>query len=377
MQLAPTKKRSWVLGVGSLGMCYLTLNDPRSFGFLVAYVIVGYLGSLLLSKKNNLTVAVLTTFVLIYMAYKKYFFLEFIPGGEGLLAHSLNSLGVSFIIFRQISWALHQPSGHLMHYLAYMFNFTTFVAGPVQEPHDFMEQIDKPVAKQSNNELLRHLSRITTGLVKKFILCDLLFLHSLPVTFDLSALSGFEWLVACNVWFVYLYLDFSGYCDIVLGIAGLMGLPLPENFNHPFKARNLIDFWSRWHITLSEWIKNYIHIPLTRLLTDKFGVERLRFNSIVAVFVAFFLIGLWHGNTLSFVVFGLTQGFGVAVCNFLEVGIKNKWGKKSFKAYKANPVVKYLAIFITLEYMALCLSLMKYTPTDVGHMTLKIFGVSV
>jgi D-alanyl-lipoteichoic acid acyltransferase DltB (MBOAT superfamily) len=308
------------------------------------------------------------------MIYKKYFFIKYLPGGDSLVSHGLATIGVSFIIFRQISWALHKTKESFVCYLSYLFNFTTFLAGPVQEPHAYISELNAPSQKLDTQTLLSHLSRLTTGLVKKYLLCDLLLIHSLPADIDLQHMTGLAWLCASYVWFLYLYLDFSGYCDIIISVAALMGLRLPENFKRPFLARNLSDFWSRWHITLSTWIKNYVYTPLSRMFVGRFGVAHVKMCSLASIFVSFFMMGLWHGSQSKYIVFGLTQAVGVAICYLWEILLKKKLSKEKFKAYKKNMAIRVVAILITLQYMALSLTLIKNEPHEVWGMICKLWN---
>jgi len=131
---------------------------------------------------------------------------------------------------------------------------------------------------------------------------------------------------------IFLYCNFSGYIDIIIAIARLMRLQLPENFNRPFSSTSFIDFWNRWHITLSTWLKTYVYNPLmVTLMRHCDSVELEPHLGVACFFVTFFLIGLWHGRTSEFLFFGLLQGGGVAINKLWQIYIAKALGRKRYK----------------------------------------------
>ena len=136
-----------------------------------------------------------------------------------------------------------------------------------------------------------------------------------------------------TIYTVYLYFNFSGYMDIVIGVARFLRFHLPENFNRPFFADNFIEFWARWHITLSTWLKTYVYNPLLIILMRRYPSPNLEsFFAVIAYFVTFFLVGVWHGQTSEFIVFGALQGLGVSVNKLHQVvlasmlaGLSSRW----------------------------------------------------
>src|SRR4029077_2686093 len=138
---------------------------------------------------------------------------------------------------------------------------------------------------------------------------------------------------------LYLYFNFSGYTDIVIGIAGFLRLRLPENFNRPFSSTNFIDFWGRWHITLSAWLKTYVFNPLTKVLMKRFPSAKAQpVIGVVAFFVTFFLIGVWHGQTPAFLIFGVLLGTGVSVNKLFQI-LMDKWlGHSAYKQLASNSI---------------------------------------
>jgi hypothetical protein len=154
----------------------------------------------------------------------------------------------------------------------------------------------------------------------------------------------------------FLYANFSGYIDIVVAIARLMRVRLPENFDRPFSASSFIDFWNRWHITLSTWLKTYVYNPLLLVLMRR--ISALAIQPLLAVFcffVTFFLVGIWHGRTSEFVMFGVLQGGGVAINKLWQIRLTNWLGRKGYKALAANPVYVAFSRGLTFSWFAFTL----------------------
>jgi alginate O-acetyltransferase complex protein AlgI len=149
---------------------------------------------------------------------------------------------------------------------------------------------------------------------------------------------------------LYLYANFSGYCDVVIALGRLFGLELPENFNRPFSATNFIEFWSRWHITLSTWLKTYVFTPLMmRLMRLSDSPAAASGLSAFAFFVTFFLVGAWHGQTSEFLFFGVLQGGGVAANKLYQTVMTQALGRKRYLALAGNPI--YAAICRGLTFV--------------------------
>jgi alginate O-acetyltransferase complex protein AlgI len=154
----------------------------------------------------------------------------------------------------------------------------------------------------------------------------------------------------------FLYSNFSGYIDIVIALARLMRVRLPENFDRPFSASSFLDFWNRWHITLSSWLKTYVYNPLLIALMRRVpshAVEPLL--GVVAFFVTFFLVGVWHGRTSEYVVFGALQGGGVALNKLWQVGLTWAMGRKGYKELAKNPVYIAFGRGMTFSWFAFTL----------------------
>jgi alginate O-acetyltransferase complex protein AlgI len=226
------------------------------------------------------------------------------------LMPALPPLGISFFVFEFVHYLFdvyrgYAPIKNPWHFGLFAIFWPSLVAGPVKRYHQFVPSVIAGVKCVSSTDVSLGLLQVGAGLVKKFA-ADNLTIWIDIYTPEFAALSyGWRWVYFVALAFRIL-LDFSGYSDMAIGYARMLGIHLPINFNWPYLARNLSDFWSRWHISLSTWIRDYIYIPLGG---NRHGILR----RIVNVGLAFAICGLWHGPEWHFVLWGLLHGFGLAI----------------------------------------------------------------
>jgi D-alanyl-lipoteichoic acid acyltransferase DltB (MBOAT superfamily) len=354
-----TAWRFTVLLAASILFVALLGSDLRSFLPLAGFLGLGYLGLLLIQKKApQALVLSLIGMILAYMWLKKYTFLP----ATGFLPFAYLTVGLSYIFFRVLHLLIEtgqdveRPPG-IGAYLLYTLNFTTFVSGPIQR---FNESEREPLALDAA-VIATQLERIVIGFFKVNIVAMLL--HAVqqdalqdlahPVPPGLKLYAAFR---LCIVYPLFLYCNFSGYIDIVIALARLMRLALPENFNRPFSAASFLDFWNRWHITLSMWLKTYVYNPLLTALMRRVSAPRVQaYLGVLCFFVTFFLVGIWHGRTSEFVVFGLLQGGGVAVNKLWQVILAQLLGNKRYRALAKKPLYIAFGRGLTFSWFAFTL----------------------
>ncbi len=220
--------------------------------------------------------------------------------------------GISFFTFRSISYLVDiyrgdmEPERNLLHYTFCMTFFPPLLAGPVVRARDLLPQIKaNPVATTAMTG--EGLFLIMTGLIKKVIIADYISGNFVDRVFDNPALySGFENVMGCIGFTVQLYCDFSGYSDMAIGLALLMGYRFKANFNAPFKAQNPGEFWHRWHISLSTWLRDYLYIPMGG---SRRGKGRTYLNNMLTMLIG----GLWHGAGWMYLLWGAYHGTLLAV----------------------------------------------------------------
>jgi D-alanyl-lipoteichoic acid acyltransferase DltB (MBOAT superfamily) len=229
--------------------------------------------------------------------------------------------------------------------LLYTLNFTTFITGPVQRYDAFAaDQFATNPIPLGPRVIGLQLERIVRGFFKVNVLGmlfhafqeDAINQMAQPVSYEFKIWAAFRVAV---LYPLFLYCNFSGYIDIVIAIARLMRVRLPENFDRPFSSSSFIEFWTRWHITLSAWFKTYVYNPLLVALMRRVTSSTLQtLLGVISFLVTFFLVGVWHGRTSEFVFFGVLQGGGVAVNKLWELGLTRALGRRGYKALAQNAI---------------------------------------
>lgn len=226
-------------------------------------------------------------------------------------------VGISFFTFQSMSYTIDvyrgklQPMPSLLDYAFYVSFFPQLVAGPIVRASDFAPQIRKPLAV-TPEMFSRGVYFIIIGLFKKAVISDYISLNFVDRIFDNPSLySGIENLLGVYGYAMQIYCDFSGYSDMAIGIALLLGFHFPVNFRSPYSSVSITDFWRRWHISLSSWIRDYIYISLGG---NRKGTLRTYVNLVVTMLLG----GLWHGASLNFVFWGGLHGVALAVHKWLR-----------------------------------------------------------
>ncbi len=305
--------------------------------------------------------------ILTFFCYvKKYVFVSFIPALPFVYA----AVGLSYVVLRILHLCMERYYGTierplpLSSYFNYTTNFTALVSGPIQYYSDFERDFsDLGNYRLDDEELRDTFNRLFVGFIKVYGIAPILY-DSVSRYLNLNSLMGVHgynfivfvaiFSVTSFVYIVYLYLNFSGYMDIVCAFARLCGIRMPENFNKPFKATNFIDFWTRWHITLGLWLKRYIFNPLLHFLISRYGSPSTTIlMGILAYFITFVVLGLWHGSTIIFVYCGLYLGLGVSINKLYQDLSRKKLGKKRVKKLKANQFYVALCRGLTIASFTL------------------------
>ncbi len=156
--------------------------------------------------------------------------------------------------------------------------------------------------------------------------------------------------VAMLFYYLYLYLNFSGFCDMAIGAAALIGIPVPENFENPLAARNVKEFWNRWHITLSAWMRDVVFSPLSKFFVGIFGIQLADHAIALTITIVFLLVGIWHGAGWNFAVYGAAHALGVVTNHYYTIFLKKRLGRERFKAYNANRWIRAVAVVLTFCY---------------------------
>ncbi|MFC1959356.1 MBOAT family O-acyltransferase [Chloroflexota bacterium] len=299
---------------------------------------------------------------------------------EDILPAPLIWIGFSYVAFRWLhilfDWRAGQlPVVSLRETLTYVLFFPAFLAGPIDRVESFSADYRTlpALSVPETTRLLDGGERLLLGILKKFVIADSLTLLALsPATAQHFTSPARGWLLL-YIYGIRLFLDFSGYTDIAIGVGILLGIRLPENFTRPYRKANIAAFWRSWHITLSNWVRFYIFAPLSRTLL------RRHWPPLLVVFVAqvfsMLIIGLWHGFTWSFAVWGLWHGLGL----FMH----KVWSDRTRRVYlrlrqkpRLQKVWSVVGWFLTLQFVML--GWVWFVLPDVeqaAQVLLKLFGV--
>jgi alginate O-acetyltransferase complex protein AlgI len=265
----------------------------------------------------------------------------------GLIALARNwklSITLSFYAFQALTYTIDlyrrdakATRSYLAHLAAVSF-FPTILAGPITRVSILIDQLEKRAPLDANDGG-RALFLIGLGLIKKLMIADYLGGNLVNRVFDFPNLyTGAENLIAVYSYTLQLFYDFSGYTDIAIGSALLLGIKLPPNFNQPYAAHNIADFWRRWHITLSNWLRDYLYFSLPGLRS------KWKVFTYVNLLITMVLGGLWHGQSWNFAIWGALHGLGLVVVRLWQI----RTGSKP----AASAVWRFASIFLTAQYVA-------------------------
>lgn len=282
--------------------------------------------------------------------------------------HWLFPLGISFYTFQALSylteiyWKEEEPEENLADFMIYMLFFMKFLSGPIERARDMLPQLKsgKPVAYPS---IVYGMKLIVVGLIKKLILADYISPYIDGIFNSIHTASGIQLLMACLLYPIELYGDFSGYTDIALGGACMLGFKLSPNFNRPFIAQNTAEFWRRWHMSLSFWVRDYLYLPLSS------GMRRWgQWGVFLSLSLTFAGLGAWHGAGWNYIIYGLIQGL-IIFYEMKTATIRNK-----IKNWIGNPLFATLSIFRT--YLLFAFSLIFFRLESVSDALYYIRNIS-
>ncbi len=336
-----------------------------------------------LSRKPAACAAAIVACVAALCFYKYSTFLTasivapFSPALAGSLATGAKSLmpgapplAVSFFTFEFVHYLYEvkqggEPIRNPLKFVLFSIFFPSLVAGPIKRYSQFLPSLEAAVARRASSaDSAEGLGRMAIGFFKKVVIADnLTFLieHNQQHFAAMGLPQRWEFLIMISI---RILLDFSGYSDIAIGCARLLGIRLPENFNWPYFAGNLQEFWQRWHISLSSWIRDYVYIPLGG---SRHGTARRVINGLIA----FSLCGLWHGPAWNFVLWGLWHGIGLAAC-----ATYSDWPGAGAGLSKLFTRVPLAGWALTQAYVTFGWLLFFYPAPDAWRMAKLLFGLS-
>ncbi len=306
--LVPRRLKNVVLLFASL--VFYGWGEPKYTRLLGLTVVLGYGFGLLVERYRNkragrilcITSVVVTLSFLVYFKYADFFLsnIHAVTGWNIALLRLTLPIGISFYTFQIISYTIDVYRGEtaqrsLIDLAAYVTMFPQLIAGPIVRYSDIADQLS--ARQHSWHGAAEGIRRFVIGLAKKILLADQL--GELCSVFRASDEKSvlFYWMYAC-AFTLQIYFDFSGYSDMAIGIGGVFGFRIPENFNYPYISKTITEFWRRWHISLGTWFRDYVYIPLG-------GNRKGRWRQLFNILVVWLLTGFWHGAAWNFILWGL------------------------------------------------------------------------
>lgn len=322
--LSPHRFR-WAILLGASCLFYMAFI-PKYILVLLALILIDYISALWMEnapetkKKFILWVSLVSNIGILFVFKYFNFFSENVAaflswGGLPVGTHTLDwilPIGLSFHTFQSLSYTIEVYRGeqkaerHLGIYALYVMFYPQLVAGPIERPQNLLHQF-KRVAVFNGSKVISGLHLMAWGFFKKMVLADGLAVIADPVFTSPTGYAASRVALAAYAFTFQIYFDFSGYSDIARGAARVMGIDLMKNFDSPFLARSISEFWQRWHISLSTWFKDYLYVPLA--LSSRGNIVLQSFF----LFVVFLISGLWHGANWTFVVWGGFHGLCLAL----------------------------------------------------------------
>ncbi len=288
-------------------------------------------------------------------------------------------LGYSYLAFRLLHTIRDRQSGRLPdvtlgEYVTYVIFFPSFTVGPIERIERFIKGLRNP-RQTFSVDLLEGSQRLAIGLFKKFVVADTLAMISLNATSATQAQSTFGAWILLYAYAFQIYFDFSGYTDIAIGLGHFVGIKLPENFKNPYRESNLTTFWNNWHITLTQWFRAYFFNPFARALRSK-----RKLSPAMMVFVSqlatMTLIGLWHGVTWNFVLWGAWHGLGLFLQNRYSGWVKPKLAVANLSP-RAQRALSIGGTLLTFHFVALGWVWFVLPDSALGwQFLLRLFGVA-
>lgn len=345
-------KRKMVLFVVAFSLYFYYKSSGLFFLMLIATSIIDWNLSKaiynLKSRKWKLGVMwlsiVISLSVLGYFKYANFFLWNWnqMVKGNFQPLDIILPVGISFYTFQSISYVVDvykgriKPTRHWLDYLFFLSFFPALVAGPIVRADYFLPQLEKNLPASREN-IWGGLWLIIVGIIKKAVIADYIAQYNDLIFNSPELYTGVQTLMGVLGYTMQIYCDFSGYSDMAIGLALIMGFKLGLNFDSPYQSKNLTEFWRRWHISLSSWLRDYVYIPLGG---NRNGVVRTYVNNFLTMLIG----GLWHGAAWKFIFWGAMHGVGLAV---------HKACKPWLDRLPRNFVITFIGWLITFVYVSL------------------------
>jgi alginate O-acetyltransferase complex protein AlgI len=358
----------------------ILMTQHKGNGYFLLFVLIGlstfvyYVGKTIsasrLSYTKNTFCFFIITIIILFLCYNKYiFFQEFVNYILLSIVYHCTKIkyniqqpiflyGISYLVFKLISFIYDSYNNKIKEYnymtfINYILFFPNFFSGPINRYNNFANDIHTAHNIMLFPNIVPGTKRIINGLCKKTVANALIPFSISSIDLSSSSVTYIDAIASVYLYMFYVYLDFSGYSDMAIGSAKLVGIHLPENFDWPFFRRNLQQFWAHWHMSLSTWLMEYIYWPLARKGRHIEGLRRKPVtNSNICILVTFVMCGVWHGESINFFIWGTYHGLGLALLNVYSHWEKT-YAPTAWRKFMNTSRLAYIgSTLITLQYVA-------------------------
>lgn len=343
------KYKMRILLYGSLA--FYLYHEALLTPVLLGISLLAYVAGFLIIKFRNHKKIILWIFFILLLGI--YFPLKYNETFEALLLNVFHfeglrwlylPLGLSFYSFKTMTYVLDiyyersSPQKSVEKYLLFVSFFPQIFCGPIMSPDEFFSQL-KFKQDQDYDEIIDGLRLIAIGTFKKIVLANNIYLL-IQGAFDKPGnITAWEWIIISVFTRFYIYYDFAGYSDISNGVSQLFGIKVQKNFDLPFKSKSITEFWRRWHISLSSWIRDYVYYPLVSKFSSYAGIY-------IGLVLSFVFLGLWHGDQVNYILYGLINGLAVASSTYLA---KKNRGAPPAKIY--DVIITRFSLYLFLIFL--------------------------
>ena len=373
--LIPKKYRHIFLLIASYAF-YMFWNYKLIFLILFT-TLISYGGALLINKykekkklKTFLMISSVTLCLLVLLFFKYFNFLAntvidiinalFVNSYDYIVLNIILPVGISFYTFQTLSYVIdvykekYEPEKNFFYYALYVSFFPQLVAGPIERSNNLIPQFkEKEGIKKENISM--GLKYMFKGYVEKIMIADMVGLFVNPIFNDINNANGLLVLIGSILFSVQILGDFAGYSNIAIGVAKLFNINLTKNFDAPYKATSIKEFWRRWHISLSNWFKDYLYIPLG-------GSHVSVFRWTVNILVVFIVSGLWHGAGYTFLIWGLLHGI-YQIVGKLTLNTRDKLNNKIGLSSKSVNILR-----VVITYLLICFAWISFRSNNITDM---------
>lgn len=368
--------RKWMFALMNLFFLSSFFSSPYEAIPILLFILSGYIFYIAsLRNRNTGTITAISTVIIASFIYLKgYPITSHIP----MPPRPFVVVGISYMLFRALHICYDSYYGVLKEKISPLmyFNYTcsifSLLSGPIQKYQDFSKQVEESIIPPSERDLQYSASRISSGFIKILVVSFLLSTFqkkALQQTISLTDSGNAAFIIffslTASLFLLNMYFNFSGYMDIMIGLGKLFGFKIPENFNAPFEAQNVIQFWTKWHITLSEWFRIYMFIPLLKKMIARAESTKYRqYLYVIANFLTFLVIGAWHGT----IYVGIFLSIGSSINKLYEIEFKKRFGSKRYKSLSKNYFIKLInrgLVFGYISFSTICLSMNLDVFTDI------------